>query len=151
MTDDGTPLATTTSETTISTVSPGEERAVVALWAAAGLTRPWNDPGADLRSALTTETSTVLGARTPDGTLVGTVMVGYDGHRGWVYYLAVDEAQRGAGLGRALMVAAEAWLVSQGAPKVQLMVRSSNTAVLGFYAALGYTDQDCVVLGRRTD
>ena len=186
MTHDGTSAVPATHETTISPVTRDDERAVVALWEAAGLTRPWNDPAADLRSALETPTSTVLGARLhggalldgtlpdgtlPDGTLpdgavpdgavpdsalphsslVGTVMVGYDGHRGWVYYLAVDEAQRGTGLGRALMVAAEAWLVSQGAPKVQLMVRTTNTAVLGFYAALGYTDQYCVVLGRRTD
>lgn len=151
MTHDGTSAAPATHETTISAVTEGDERAVVALWEAAGLTRPWNDPTADLRSALETPTSTVLGARRPDGSLVGTVMTGYDGHRGWVYYLAVDEAQRGAGLGRALMVAAEAWLVAQGAPKVQLMVRTTNTAVLGFYAALGYTDQSCVVLGRRTD
>lgn len=151
MTDDGTPDVSLAHETTISAVTGDDGRAVVALWEAAGLTRPWNDPSADLRSALETPTSTVLGARLPDGTLVGTVMVGYDGHRGWVYYLAVDEAQRGAGLGRALMVAAEAWLVSQGAPKVQLMVRATNSAVIGFYAALGYTDQDCVVLGRRTD
>ena len=176
MTHDGTSAVPATHETTISPVTRDDERAVVALWEAAGLTRPWNDAAADLRSALETPTSTVLGARLhggalldgtlPDGTLpdgavpdsalphsslVGTVMVGYDGHRGWVYYLAVDEAQRGTGLGRALMVAAEAWLVSQGAPKVQLMVRTTNTAVLGFYAALGYTDQSCVVLGRRTD
>jgi ribosomal protein S18 acetylase RimI-like enzyme len=171
MTHDGTSAAPATQETTISPVTWDDERAVVALWEATGLTRPWNDPAADLRAALETPTSTVLGARLhdvalPDGTmpdgavpdsalphssLVGTVMVGYDGHRGWVYYLAVDEAQRGTGLGRALMVAAEAWLVSQGAPKVQLMVRTTNTAVLGFYAALGYTDQSCVVLGRRTD
>lgn len=128
-----------------------DERAVVALWEAAGLTRPWNDPAADLRAALETATSTVLGARTAEGTLAGTVMVGYDGHRGWVYYLAVAEGHRGAGLGRALMVAAEAWLAAEGAPKVQLMVRTSNTAVLGFYTALGYTDQACVVLGRRLD
>lgn len=151
MTHDGTSAAPAAPETTVSAVTWDDERAVVALWEAAGLTRPWNDPSADLRSPLETPTSTVLGARGADGALVGTVMVGYDGHRGWVYYLAVDEAQRGTGLGRALMVAAEAWLVSQGAPKVQLMVRKTNTAVLGFYAALGYTDQSCVVLGRRTD
>lgn len=149
-TPDGTPLTPSTPETTISAVTGDDVRAVVALWEAAGLTRPWNDPSADLRAALSTPNSTVLGARTPEGALVGTVMVGYDGHRGWVYYLAVDESSRGAGLGRALMVAAEAWLVAEGAPKVQLMVRESNTAVLGFYAALGYTDQACVVLGRRT-
>lgn len=150
MTADGTPLVPVTAQTTISAVTVDDGRAVVALWEAAGLTRPWNDPVADLGSALSAPSSTVLGAWSPDRVLVGTVMVGYDGHRGWVYYLAVDETHRGAGVGRALMVAAEAWLVSEGAPKVQLMVRTSNTEVLGFYAALGYTDQSCVVLGRRT-
>ena len=76
-------------------------------------------------------------------------MVGFDGHRGWLYYLAVDPALQGRGIGRSLVVAAEAWLAAQGAGKVQLMVRTGNAAATGFYAALGYTDQECVVLGRR--
>lgn len=124
--------------------------AVIALWDEAGLTRPWNPPAADLQRALDTTTSTVLGAFV-DGRLVGTVMVGHDGHRGWVYYLAVTTSERGTGLGRRLMQAAEAWLVEHGAVKLQLMVRQSNTAVVGFYDRLGYTDADVRVLAKRLD
>jgi ribosomal protein S18 acetylase RimI-like enzyme len=88
----------------------------------------------------------VLVLETPDG-VVGTVMAGLDGHRGWVYYLAVDPVRRGLGHGRRLMVAAEAWLLGEGARKVQLMVREGND-VTGFYEALGYADQSTRVLGR---
>ena len=124
--------------------------AAVALWHAAGLTRPWNDPEADLQRALQGPSSTVLAAL--DGKrLVGTVMVGSDGHRGWIYYLAVDEAARGRGWGRRLVQESEDWLRARGVPKVQLMVRTTNTGVLAFYAALGYEDADVHVLGRRLD
>jgi len=123
---------------------------VIALWEEAGLTRPWNPPAADLQRALETETSTVLAAMA-QGRLVGTVMVGHDGHRGWVYYLAVAGSERGTGLGRLLMQAAEAWLVDHRAVKVQLMVRQTNTAVTGFYDRLGYTDADVRVLAKRLD
>ena len=76
-------------------------------------------------------------------------MVGDDGHRGWVYYLAVSSTARGTGLGRRLMDACERWLVSRDIPKIQFMVRTDNTPVLDFYSQLGYELQDCVVLGRR--
>lgn len=122
----------------------------MALWDECGLTRPWNDPHADLTRALDGATSTVLAVW--DGPqLVGTVMVGHDGHRGWVYYLAVSPAQRRRGIGRQLMAAGEAWLREQGAPKVQLMVRRGNTEAMGFYEALGFTDQETVTLGRFLD
>jgi len=135
---------------------------VLGLWDACGLTRPWNDPRADLVAARTTETSTVLVALddvdgesdTADvarGAAVGSVMAGYDGHRGWLYYVAVDPSRQRTGIGRSLVVAAEAWLVAQGAVKIQLMVRTTNEDVAGFYAGLGYTDAGCSVLGRRVD
>jgi len=118
--------------------------AAVSIWQEAGLTRPWNPPELDLRRALEGPTSTVLGGF--DGErLVGTAMVGHDGHRGWVYYLTVAEDQRGSGLGRRLMLAAERWLRERGAVKVQLMVRSTNEAVLGFYEHLGYEDAEVQV------
>lgn len=123
----------------------------VRLWHACGLTRPWNDPDADLTRALTGPSSTVLAAMDDEGALLGTVMVGHDGHRGWVYYLAVSPARRGEGLGRALMEHAERWLAEQGVPKVQLMVRSGNGPVVEFYRRLGYTDQGVTVLGRFLD
>lgn len=139
-----------TAEVEIRDLQAQEAEAAVALWEACGLTRPWNDPHADLSRALGGASSTVLVAW-ESARLVGTAMVGQDGHRGWVYYLAVTPGQRRGGVGRQLMGAAEAWLAQRGVPKIQLMVRNANAAALGFYAALGYTDQECVTLGRFLD
>ncbi len=125
-----------------------DREATVALWDAAGLTRPWNDPRADFDLALKTATSTILiaeDAKVP----VGSVMVGFDGHRGWVYYLATAPDRRGQGIGRTLMSAAEDWLKTRGSPKIQLMVRGDNAVARGFYTALGYELQDVVTLGKR--
>lgn len=122
----------------------------VALWQQCGLTRPWNDPGEDLRRAVRGGDSTVL-ACVREGRLLGTAMVGHDGHRGWVYYLAVREEEREHGLGRSLMRACEEWTVARGIPKLQLMVRTGNEDVLAFYARLGYEQTEVVVLGRRLD
>lgn len=127
---------------------PDDREAVVALWEEAGLTRPWNDPRADFDLALATTGSAVLLAE-QDGALAGSVMVGFDGHRGWVYYLASAPSQRRQGIGRALMQAAEKWLSGAGSPKIQLMVRGDNAAARGFYGALGYELQDVVTLGKR--
>ncbi|MBE9938658.1 GNAT family N-acetyltransferase [Cellulosimicrobium cellulans] len=147
-------------------VEDADVEAVVALWRECGLTRPWNDPYRDLADARLGETSTVLvGRATRDlptvapggapeapgvaaGELVATAMAGVDGHRGWLYYVAVDPRVQGHGAGRATVVAAEAWLAAQGARAVRLMVRATNDAVRGFYERLGYADQECVVLGR---
>jgi ribosomal protein S18 acetylase RimI-like enzyme len=120
----------------------------VALWHATGLTRPWNDPYADLTRALAGPTSTVLGAQDADGCLLGTAMVGHDGHRGWVYYLAVQPELQRSGLGRRLMHASERWLWERSVPKINLMVRTTNAAVLAFYESLGYADGEVVVLGK---
>ncbi|MGZ6826380.1 MAG: GNAT family acetyltransferase, partial [Mycobacteriales bacterium] len=124
--------------------------AAVALWHACALTRPWNDPRTDLLRAVRGPASEVL-AVVDGGALVGTVMVGHDGHRGWLYYLAVDPGARRRGLGSHLVRAAEEWLRERGVPKVQLMVRRGNEGVVGFYEALGYADGDVVVLGRFLD
>lgn len=130
---------------------PRTHRAAAAdLWHATGLTRPWNDPAADLDRVLTGPSSTVL-ADLADGSLRGTVMFGHDGHRGWMYYLAVDPAHRGLGIGAALVRAAERWLEARGIPKAMLMVRGSNAAVVDFYERFGYVDQGTVVLGRFFD
>jgi ribosomal protein S18 acetylase RimI-like enzyme len=125
----------------------GDASAATALWHAAGLTRPWNDAADDFARALAGATSTVLGAFEGDA-LTGTVMVGHDGHRGWVYYLAVDPRLRHGGAGRSLMEAAEAWLRERGVPKLNLMVRHDNAAALAFYARLGYADGAVTVLGK---
>ena len=127
----------------IRPLEPADREAAVALWHEVGLTRPWNDPYADFDRA-----QAVLGAFEAD-TLVGTAMVGHDGHRGWVYYLAVDPGHRDRGLGRALMAACEAWVRERGIPKIDVMVRNENAEVRGFYEALGWQLDDVVVYSRR--
>lgn len=121
---------------------------LVRLWEQAGLTRPWNDPFADARRALDTDSSTIL-AVLGDERVVASVMAGHDGHRGWMYYLAVEPGAQRRGLGRAMVQAATRWLGERGVPKVQLMVRSENAAVLAFYEALGFERQHVAVLGKR--
>ncbi|WP_159614502.1 GNAT family acetyltransferase [Glutamicibacter sp. JC586] len=132
----------------ISELSTQQISGAVALWERTGLTRPWNDPYADARRALETSTSTVL-AIIEDEKVIATVMVGHDGHRGWLYYVAVDPRRQGAGLGRKMVEAASDWLTERAVPKVQLMVRNENKAVLKFYQRLGFEDQKTVVLGKR--
>lgn len=116
----------------------------ISLWEVTGLTRPWNDPMADLRRAMDSASSTVLGC-SADGDLVATAMVGHDGHRGWVYYVAVAPHHQGHGLGRMMMNACEQWLIERGAVKVHLMIRTTNERVTGFYEALGYELSDVQV------
>jgi ribosomal protein S18 acetylase RimI-like enzyme len=118
-----------------------------ALWVESGLARPWNDPIADFHRAIKGPASVVLGIR-QDEELIGTVMVGSDGHRGWVYYLAVNSNHRRVGLGTQLMTAAEEWLRTIGAVKVQLMVRNENESALDFYEGLGFQTSDVRVLSR---
>ncbi|MBL3676429.1 MAG: GNAT family acetyltransferase [Alphaproteobacteria bacterium] len=123
--------------------------ALAALWEACGLTRPWNDPIADIERALRGPSSTILVAREA-GAVIGSVMVGWDGHRGWMYYLAVAPAHRGQGLGRALVHAAEEWLRAHyDIPKVQLIVRAENPNLETYYQALGYVRADVLLMMRR--
>lgn len=129
---------------------PGDAPEVIGLWELAGLTRPWNDPAIDFERAVDAPSSAVL-VGLEAGTIVATVMAGHDGHRGWVYYLAVDPQQHGHGLGREMMTAAERWLRSRGAAKVQLMVRTSNEQVLDFYEKLGYGREPVHVMSRWLD
>jgi GNAT superfamily N-acetyltransferase len=126
-------------EAVIRAVRDEDTDAVVALWHAAGVARPWNDPVADLAFARRGPHSTVLVAER-NGQVVATAMVGEDGHRGWVHYVAADPALQGGGLGRAIMTAAEDWLRGRGVWKVQLLVREGNEAVRQFYERLGYVD-----------
>jgi ribosomal protein S18 acetylase RimI-like enzyme len=128
-------------------ITDADVEQVVELWKTCELTRPWNDPYIDIADARAGDSSTVLVARV-DGRMAATAMAGHDGHRGWLYYVAVAPDLQSTGLGRAAVVAAEAWLVARGARKIQLMVRTASTDVLGFYGRLGYTDQECTVLGR---
>jgi ribosomal protein S18 acetylase RimI-like enzyme len=134
----------------VTLATSSDAPAVIALWEACNLTRPWNDPLADFALALKTPSSTIVVVL--DGDIVtGTVMVGFDGHRGWVYYLAAHPDWQRRGIGRMLMAAAEDWLRDQGAPKIQLMVRSDNDVARGFDEALGYEIQSVTTYGKRLD
>ncbi|NHI17323.1 GNAT family acetyltransferase [Microbacterium sp. CBS5P-1] len=132
----------------IRSFAPGDEDAVVALWEAAALTRSWNDPRADIARARSVWPDLLLVADA-GGAVVGSVMAGYDGHRGWLSYLAADPARRGEGIGAALVAEAERRLTALGCPKVQLMVRRENAGVLGFYDALGYEPVEVEMRGKR--
>ena len=126
-----------------------DAEAVVALWRQAGLVVPWNDPYRDIERKLTVQPELFLVVEGDAGGLLGTAMAGYDGHRGWVNYLAVDEAHRGSGLGAELMAEAERLLAERGCPKLNLQVRSSNTGVIEWYRSLGYEPDNAVSLGKR--
>jgi ribosomal protein S18 acetylase RimI-like enzyme len=121
---------------------------VIRLWEDCGLTRPWNDPRRDIERKRTTQPELFL-VGDESGEVIATAMVGYDGHRGWIYYLAVDPARRGLGHSRALMAEVERLLIERGCPKIMLMVRASNTAVVDLYEHLGYAREDTIVLGKR--
>jgi len=132
----------------IGDLRPEEVEAAVALWEACGLTRPWNDPRADITLAQAKHTSTVLAGRV-DGRVVATAMVGSDGHRGWVYYLAVAPDRQRHGYGAQMMQAAADWLKARGAPKLHVMIRSENLGVVAFYAKLGYEKSDTITMAKR--
>jgi len=121
---------------------------VVSLWEQTDLTRPWNDAAHDFRLAVIGSTSDILLLKLA-GKMAATIMVGFDGHRGWVYYLSVHPEHRRNGIGRQMMEAAEKWLAARNAPKIQLMVREDNVHAIGFYKALGYEAQPVVTMGRR--
>ena len=128
--------------------APQDEPAVVALWQQCDLTRPWNDPRKDIARKLRVQPELFLvGVR--DGNVVASVMAGYEGHRGWVNYLAVAPRCRGRGFARALMGEVEELLLARGCPKVSLLVRNSNAQAIGFYRHLGYLQDDSVSLGKR--
>ena len=122
--------------------------AVIKIWKACDLTVPWNDPKRDIARKLQVNPELFLVAEL-NGRLAGTVMGGYEGHRGWINYLAVAPDSQRRGVGRALMETVEAKLLALGCPKINLQVRSSNTAVIQFYGHLGYHIDDVLNLGKR--
>ena len=125
-----------------------DEGAVVGLWKECALTRPWNDPHKDIARKLAVQPELFL-VGSVDGAIVASVMAGYEGHRGWVNYLAVAPKFRGRGYARAMMERVEALLLERGCPKVSLLVRNSNTEALAFYRHLGYWPDESVSLGKR--
>jgi len=125
-----------------------DTEAVVRLWTEVGLVRAWNDPRKDIRRKLAVQRELFL-VGAVDGEVVATVMAGYDGHRGWVNYLAVADKHRKRGYARLLMERVEALLRDMGCPKLNMQVRASNKAVLALYERLGYGIDETVSLGKR--
>lgn len=142
--------AATKSKLDIGDATNADAGAIVSLWETCDLTRPWNDPGSDLTFARKGPNSAVLVGR--DGkAIVATIMVGHDGHRGWVYYVAVDPMHRMKGYGRAIVAAAEDWLRGRGIQKLQLMVRPDNTHAQAFYETLDFDEQVRIVYAKWLD
>ena len=124
--------------------------AVIALWRACELTRPWNDPYKDIALARGAENSVVLVGES-EGKLAASVMAGHDGHRGALYYVAVDPSFRGRGYGKAAVREAEGWLAWQDVTKINILVRAENEAVRGFYEKLGYEINQVLCMGRKIE
>ncbi|NKB63859.1 MAG: GNAT family acetyltransferase [Gammaproteobacteria bacterium] len=121
---------------------------VIELWRRCELIMPWNDPVYDIQFSLSSTDSELL-VLTREEKVIGTVMVGHDGHRGWIYYLAVSPVFQRSGYGRFLMVTAENWLKDRDVPKLNLMIRGGNKKALSFYKRLGFEDDNVVVMGKR--
>ena len=135
---------------TITSIEDSDIPQLVRLWERCGSPRAWNDPAADIAMARKESNSTVLLGR-HEGALMASVLVGHDGHRGWVYYVSVDPDYRLKGYGREIMAAAEDWLRRRGIKKLQLMVRPDNAKVHAFYESLGYYNQERVTFAKWLD
>jgi len=139
------------SEIAIGPITDADVDAVVQLWIDCDLTRPWNDARADIAQARRSGCADILVARASAGRVLATAMVGDDGHRGWLYYVAVVPDLQGSGLGRRMIAAAEDWMRARGIAKSQLIIRATNTKVRGFYESLGYAEQPRVLMARWLD
>jgi ribosomal protein S18 acetylase RimI-like enzyme len=140
----------TLGQLAIAPITDADITGVIALWERCGLTRPWNDPSADIALARRRSNATILLGREGEH-ITASAMVGHDGHRGWVYYVAVDPDRRGRGFGRAIMQAAEDWLRQAGMEKVQLMVRPENNKAQAFYESTGYDEQERIIYAKWLD
>ena len=127
-----------------------DEAVVIALWQRCDLVRPQNDPHKDISRKLKVQPHLFL-VGVFDDQIIATAMAGYDGHRGWINYLAVDPAHQRKGHARAIMTEAERLLRLQGCPKINLQVRTSNTGVIDFYRRIGFATDDVVSMGKRLE
>ena len=128
--------------------TPADQEEVVSIWERCGLTRPWNDPRKDIARKLLVQPELFL-VGVSEGRIVATAMAGYDGHRGWLSYLAVDPSLQGTGLGRALLERVEDLLLARGCPKLNVQIRTDNQRVAELYRHLGYRDDAALSLGKR--
>jgi ribosomal protein S18 acetylase RimI-like enzyme len=129
---------------------PSDGTAVVQLWKDCNLVVPWNDPHRDILRKLRVQPELFLVGFVSDE-LVAAIMAGYEGHRGWLNYLAVAQHFRRQGLGRKMVAEAEARLREMGCPKINIQIRTGNTEVIEFYRRVGFKPDDVVSMGRRLE
>ncbi len=134
----------------IRTYEERDQSAVIALWRECGLVVPHNDPAKDIARKLEVDRDLFL-VGVSQHNIIATVMGGYEGHRGWINYLAVKPGEQRKGYGQQIMQAVETALRAKGCPKINLQVRNSNQAVIAFYNALGYSDDRVIGLGKRLE
>ena len=127
-----------------------DEAAVIALWSKCGLLRPWNDPHKDIARKLQVQRELFLVA-VQDDRVVGTALAGYDGHRGWINYLAVNPDHQRKGLGRMLMQEAERRLRELGCPKINVQIRRDNLEAIEFYRRIEFIEDDVLSFGKRLE
>ena len=132
----------------IRNYSEDDQDAVIQLWKDCALLVPWNNPFTDIENKMK-DSPELFFVALHEQTLVGSCMAGYDGHRGWVYYMAVAKQHRGQGVARRLLEEAEAKLTALGCAKLELMVRKSNRRVIDTYRALGFREEEVSVLSKR--
>jgi ribosomal protein S18 acetylase RimI-like enzyme len=137
-------------KTAIRPFTLSDKEAVVEVWRTCGLTHPNNDPHKDIARKMKVDPEMFLVCEL-DGKIIGTVMVGYEGHRGWINYLGVLPGYQGQGLGRELMDRAEAMLVERGCAKINLQIRATNTRVIQFYEGIGFKVDEVVSMGKRLE
>jgi len=121
---------------------------VISLWDECGLVVPQNDPAKDIERKLKVDPDLFLVGTNENG-IVATVMGGYEGHRGWINYLAVKPSEQRKGYGQSIMLAVEKLIKNKGCPKINLQVRTTNEQVIAFYSAIGYGNDNVVGLGKR--
>ena len=141
-------IAAANHQMQIRPFSPSDETAVIELWQRCDLTRPWNNPQKDIQRKLTTQPELFFVGEL-DGKIIASAMAGFDGHRGWVNYLAVDPAHQKGGIGRRFMQHVEESLAARGCPKLNLQIRTSNRSALAFYESIGYAADEVVSYGKR--
>jgi ribosomal protein S18 acetylase RimI-like enzyme len=128
--------------------SPEDQKAVIELWQKCNLTRPWNNPRLDIEHKLKVNPELFL-VGLAENRVIATAMGGYEGHRGWVNYLAVDPEYQRKGLGQQIMKATEDKLLAIGCPKINLQIRMDNLSAVAFYKSIGYKTDDVISMGKR--
>ncbi|TKJ48038.1 GNAT family acetyltransferase [Candidatus Aerophobetes bacterium Ae_b3a] len=125
-----------------------DESQVIDLWVKCDLARPWNDPKKDIERKLKIDPDLFL-VGVLNSKIIGTVMGGYEGHRGWINYLAIDPSQQRKGYGKIMMKEIEEKLKAKGAPKINIQIRSTNKFVINFYKSINYRIDDVISMGKR--